>query len=372
MKQLLWIGLSMLSLTVTAQSEQVTVKASIKGTEPGKWVYFREQGGGNKKDSVKTVAGGFTYTLDIPSGEGNMFFINMGKGFEDPNAYTMVYLDKGVVNIAGEGPGFKEARITGSAGLMDYQAFEKFIKTAPELSTADSVFSKANELYRNKDTVALNALQTVITQLRTTRTGLMKKWISEHPQSAASTVVLSQIRFDLGEGELETIFNTLDATATDNAPGKNIARSIAVAKLTGIGQTAIDFTQNDTLGKPVSLKDFRGKYVLLDFWASWCRPCRAENPNVVAMYQKYKDKNFTVLGVSLDQPNAKEKWLEAIHKDRLTWTHVSDLKFWDNAVAKQYDVQGIPANFLIGPDGKIIARDLHGDELGNKLAELLK
>jgi peroxiredoxin len=106
-------------------------------------------------------------------------------------------------------------------------------------------------------------------------------------------------------------------------------------------------------------------------WASWCGPCRAENPNVVAAYNAYKDKNFTVLGVSLDQPGKKDLWLQAIEKDGLTWTHVSDLKFWDNAVAKQYGIQSIPANYLIDPTGKIIAKNIRGEELPKKLAELL-
>jgi peroxiredoxin len=141
-------------------------------------------------------------------------------------------------------------------------------------------------------------------------------------------------------------------------------------KAPGIGDEAPDFTCNDVHGKAVSLSSFRGKYVLVDFWASWCGPCRGENPNVLAAYKKYSNKNFTVLGVSLDEKKAD--WLEAIQEDGLTWTHISDLRGWESNVVPQYGFDGIPYNVLVDPSGKILATSLRGDDLEQFLGKTLK
>ena len=168
------------------------------------------------------------------------------------------------------------------------------------------------------------------------------------------------------------IFDALSDALKNSTEGKEFEEKLTIAENTEVGKDAMDFTQNDTLGHPVSLSSFRGKYVLLDFWASWCGPCRAENPNVVKAYAKFHAKGFDVLSVSLDRTVDKEKWLKAIHDDRLAWTQVSDLGFWNNAVAREYGITSIPQNFLIDPQGKIVGKNLHGEDLEKKLSEIFR
>src|SRR5690606_15975380 len=171
--------------------------------------------------------------------------------------------------------------------------------------------------------------------------------------------------------ELDSLLQQLAPQAKNNVPVKTIEYSIKTDKLTGVGRQALPFSQADTLGKTVSLADFQGKYVLIDFWASWCVPCRMENPNVVSAYQQYKNKNFTVLGISFDYPGQQQRWLDAIHSDNLSWTQLSDLKGWKNEVGVLYDIKSIPSNLLIDPNGIIIAKNLRGEALDKKLQELL-
>lgn len=191
--------------------------------------------------------------------------------------------------------------------------------------------------------------------------------------------VIYALKFLSPRREQDYIFKALEYTSnkypwlTEAKTMKaDILNSIAVAKKTELESKAMDFTQNDVNGKPINLNQFikNKKYVLIDFWASWCGPCRQENPNVVKAYDKYKDKGFEILGVSLD--DKKENWLKAIKDDRLAWPNVSDLKGWKNEVAVQYNIRAVPSNFLIDNTGKIVAKNLRAEDLHKKLAELFK
>lgn len=186
----------------------------------------------------------------------------------------------------------------------------------------------------------------------------------------APYILMSQLSYDMEAGQMDSLLKGFDTTLVKSTYVKMLNEKLELLKKTAIGQPAPDFTMNDTLGKPVQLSSLFGKYMLIDFWASWCRPCREENPNVVEAYKQYSKKGFTILGVSLDRD--KSSWEKAIKDDHLTWHHVSDLQFWNNAAAKLYGIQAIPSNILLDPKGVIIGRNLRGQALKDKLKELLK
>jgi peroxiredoxin len=195
--------------------------------------------------------------------------------------------------------------------------------------------------------------------------------LAAHPASpVAAYFVVKDFAYKLDLEGMKAVRAKLDASLAGTEYVNQIESMIARMEKVQVGSVAPDFTLPDVDGNPVSLSSFRGKYVLVDFWAAWCPDCRKENPNIVAAWEKYKDKNFAVLGVSLDRN--RDQWLAAIEKDGLKWTQVSDLKYWSSDAAVLYCIRWIPMSFLIDPEGKIVSIGLEGEELHNKLEELLK
>jgi len=288
------------------------------------------------------------------------------------NDFKFFYLDEGKTVVASQ-DSMKTAIVSGASAQVnkDYDELQEARNPVRNRNgSIGQMWMQASEETR-KSADFMKAYNAKIAETDAFEKEVLAKYINAHPNSVISVQALSQYtRLEpVVAAEVKALYNALSAKTRNTAAGKAFAAVIATMEKTGIGSLAPDFVQNDVSGKPVKLSDFKGKYVLIDFWASWCAPCRQENPNVVKAYNQYKDKNFIIIGVSLD--NSKEPWLKAIEKDGLTWTHVSDLKAFDNQVVKQYNVTSVPTNFLVGPDGKIIAHNLRGEALVEKLSQVL-
>jgi len=354
--------------------QNAIINGHLKFTDPVKKVYLTYNKSDKRvTDSTDLKNGQFNFTEKInePTLASLMVRFDTKENVSDKRQGMQLFIEPGIIKITAS-DSLKIASVTGSKSQKDFEQLQSLMKPYNEKMSA--LNSQYIEYRKNKDEEGIKKIQDEAGRLDSIMNeDVYLKYTANHPNSPVALYSLERYSgYVIYPSKVELLYNKLASKIQSSAAGKAFYKRIETAKKTAIGSMAVNFTQPDTLGHPVSLSNLKGKYVLLDFWASWCGPCRAENPNVVKAFNKYKDKNFTVLSVSLDQPGKKEAWINAIHKDGLTWTQVSDLKFWDNAVAKEYGIQAIPQNLLIDPSGKIIAKNIRGQELNNKLAEIFK
>jgi peroxiredoxin len=376
MKKMMIMALLALPFAVSAQNVEFIVKfkdASMPASAKALLLY--EVNGEAVVDSARMVNGICTFTGKIPP------YPVMARlwGHHEPVGYSnghlpdelRFYLEKGTIQIAVK-DSIKYAVVTGTKTNADYNKFRTFMMRP---TNRIMEMNKESVLATAEDRKAADYEQKF--QARYEKAvedykSALLQYVRQNPNSAASAEALNMWAGPSMDVALaERLYSSLSPGVHNTRAGQELLKRIKSSRSTEIGSVAPVFTQNDTSGKAIKLTDFRGKYVLLDFWASWCGPCRAENPNYVKAYAEYKDKGFTILGVSLDQPGGHDAWLAAIKKDGLTWTQVSDLKYWNNEVAKLYDIRAVPQNFLIDPTGKIIAKDLRGEDLTKKLKEVI-
>ncbi|MDQ6758145.1 MAG: AhpC/TSA family protein [Bacteroidota bacterium] len=274
------------------------------------------------------------------------------KGIIFNNAPPLVplFLDNSNIKISGDKSNLDKLVITGSPSHALFKNYTDAIKPYEQFLSPEAPY----------DSVAINKLANI-----------SEDFVRKNSSSFVAPLALVRFYQATQNGiKTEELYKLIPAPIQFSALGNYVNQLIAESKINPIGSFVVNFSQTDTAGKPINISAYRGKYVLIDFWASWCRPCRQENPNIVATYQKFKDKNFTVLGVSLDQN--KKAWLDAIKMDSLNWIHVSDLKGWSNDVAAIFKITSIPQNLLLDPQGRIIAKNLRGGLLESRLSAILK
>jgi peroxiredoxin len=282
---------------------------------------------------------------------------------------TAFYLENSEITITGNLDSLFNAKVTGSKTQDEYDAL---VESGRQLSDKYTKTSQEQQIARKtKNSLLVQKLEKQGDSIQNEMTRLQKNFIKNNPASYITPSLLAGLSYDMEPDELETMINTLDTAIAALPQIKSIRERLSVMKSVAVGQKAPEFTMNDPEGKPVSLASKIGQRLLLiDFWAAWCNPCRLENPNLVKIYNEFHKKGFDIIGVSLDRN--KEDWTKAIAGDKLAWTHVSDLKYRGNEAARLYAVNSIPSNFLLDEKGTIIAKNLQGDDLYEKVKEILE
>jgi thiol-disulfide isomerase/thioredoxin len=279
-----------------------------------------------------------------------------------------LFLDGGTITVTTK-THLSNAVVNGSQVVNDYYNYTQQVKQITDL---DNQLGMAYYSYAQaKNAQVTDKLMNMYKVLGTIYYDAQLSFVQKNPASPVSLFFVKQtLGMDMDAAKAGPMFQSLSTELQNSNVGKELAAMIEVGKKSMVGVAAADFAQPSPEGANISLSSFKGKYVLVDFWASWCGPCRAESPNLVKAYEQYKSKGFEIYSVSMD--DNKSKWLKAIKDDNYTWPQAGDLKGWENAAASVYGVSGIPFNFLVDPSGVIVARNLRGEELEKKLKELFK
>lgn len=351
---------ALLFTTSAATSQNFKVEGTCEGIADGTWLYLRAASPESKLDSSKVVGGRFFFSGNTES-EITEVIIHMA----DYSNYVFFWLESKPMSITLKNGEFKKAIITGSDTQTEN---EKMVKLKEPINRREDslsmLLSKTSNLQIRKD------IQKEMRAVKDDEYFFYLRYVQQNPNSLNVAKHIDIYASTWGKEKTVKLYKYLSPAMKNTRYGQNIFDFITLNRVIEIGKRFVDFEQANVSGQNVRLSQILGKYTLLEFWASWCAPCREENPSLVETYNQFKDRGFVILGVSADDD--KERWLKAVKDDQLTWENVSDLKGDKNKASLMYGIHGYPSNYLIDESGIIIATNLRGDALRKKLEELFK
>jgi peroxiredoxin len=363
LKKLLLFGLIACSIISCAKPDKFVINGEIKGKDSGKIQLMKfAEGKWVAEDSATIVKGKFTLTgkADLPE----LRFVALGPR----EIVSQFFAENGTITLQAYKDSLDKTVIKGSKSNEEFKVYQQELMNLSKEAQGMQQRYMAAQSRGDKDGMKKDSIdfQAMLQNLEV----YAKNFIREHKKSTVSPLIaMMQFGQTIKANEIDTLVAFLDPAVRKSIYVDELKKMADKMRTTEVGSMAPDFTLPTPQGSTFTLSSTRGKYVMIDFWAAWCAPCRQENPNVVALYAKYKDKGFDVVGVSLDRE--KEAWIKAIADDQLVWNQVSELKFWQSEIAQKYGVSAIPCTFLLDKEGKIIAKNLRGEGLAKKLEELL-